>query len=243
VAKEKEITAYPLIMVKGAAGAPVQYDVNAVLDWKKYGWIGVTYHSNYAIAASIGLRYKNLAIGYAYDFGISNIKSYTGSSSEFLLRYTFGNNKQETPVAQIEPTDSLTENLLKKLMAKTDTSQAELDRLKAEVEKLKSSRSNTENLTENLMRLASRDDYMDENDSPIAPGYYVVIGAYNNKTNANKFKSANVIKGYSNTMLIQSKATKNFLVVVTKADKKAEGLYELEKYKIEYPDVWLLLLE
>ncbi|MGQ0828809.1 MAG: PorP/SprF family type IX secretion system membrane protein [Bacteroidota bacterium] len=246
VIKEKEITAYPLIMVKGASGAPFQYDVNAVLDWKKYGWVGVTYHSNYAVAASIGLRYKNLAVGYAYDFGIGKVKSYTGSSSEFLLRYTFSNKPEAAPVVQAEEpsTDSLTENLLRKLMAKTDTSQAEIDRLKAELEKLRSGKSGkSDNLTENLMRVASHDDYQDDSGQPINSGYYVVIGAFSTDINAGKFKAANVIKGYTNTMVIQSKQTKNYLVVVTKVDKKVDGLYEIEKYKVEYPDVWLLLLE
>lgn len=246
VVKEKEITAYPLIMVKGADGAPVQYDINAVLDWKKYGWVGVTYHSNYAVAASIGLRYKNLAIGYAYDFGIGTVKSYTGSSSEFLLSYTFSNKPEAPPVVQAEPTtDTLTENLLKKLMAKTDTSQAEIDRLKAELEKLKSGKAsnNGDNLTENLMRVASHDDYQDDAGQAINSGYYVVIGAFATDINAGKFKAANVIKGYTNAMVIQSKQTKNYLVVVTKVDKKVDGLYEIEKYKVEYPDVWLLLLE
>lgn len=246
VIKEKEITAYPLIMVKAAPGAPLQYDINAVVDWKKYGWVGITYHSNYAIAASIGLRYKNLAIGYAYDLGISQIKSYTGSSSEFLLRYTFGNNKPEAmPVVQTEEasTDSLTENLLRKLMAKTDTSQAEIERLKAELAKVKSGGSHTQNLTEQLMRVASHDDYQDENGAPISAGYYVVVGAFGTDINAGKFKSANLIKGYSNTMILQNKATKNFLVTVTRVDKKSDGLVEIDKFKIEYPDVWLLFLE
>jgi len=248
VVKEKEITAYPLIMVKGAQGAPFQYDINAVLDWKKYGWVGITYHSNYAIAASIGLRYKNLAIGYAYDLGIGQIKSYTGSSSEFLLRYTFGNNRspEAPPAVQTEEaaTDSLTENLLRKLMAKTDTSQAEIERLKAELAKVRSGNSNhSENLTEKLMRVASHDDYQDENGAPIVAGYYVVVGAFGTDINAGKFKSANLIKGYTNTMILQSKATKNYLVTVTRVDKKSDGLVEIDKYKVEYPDVWLLFLE
>ncbi|MCE9540175.1 MAG: PorP/SprF family type IX secretion system membrane protein, partial [Bacteroidetes bacterium] len=46
VSKEKAIIAYPLIMVRSVKGAPLQYDVNGVIDWKKIGWLGATYHSN-----------------------------------------------------------------------------------------------------------------------------------------------------------------------------------------------------
>lgn len=89
VDKEKEITAYPMIMFRYVKGAPFQFDINAVVDMKKMGWVGFTYHSSYALAISAGVRYKNLSLGYAFDLGMSKIKSYTGSSTEFLLGYTF----------------------------------------------------------------------------------------------------------------------------------------------------------
>ncbi len=89
VIKEKGITAYPLIMVRSVNGAPLQFDINAVVDWKKTGWFGITYHSGYAVAVSAGIRYKSLSLGYAYDIGMSKIKTYTGGSTEFLLGYTF----------------------------------------------------------------------------------------------------------------------------------------------------------
>ena len=89
IIKDKGITAYPLIMFRSVSGAPFQFDVNAVVDWKKTGWFGITYHSSYALAVSAGIRYKNLSLGYAYDLGMSKIKTYTGGSTEFLLGYTF----------------------------------------------------------------------------------------------------------------------------------------------------------
>ena len=33
--KEKEITAYPLVMFRYVKNAPFQYDINGVIDWKK----------------------------------------------------------------------------------------------------------------------------------------------------------------------------------------------------------------
>jgi type IX secretion system PorP/SprF family membrane protein len=89
VSKDKGITAFPLVMIRSVSGAPLQYDFNAVLDWKKTGWIGFTYHSSYALAISGGIRYKSLSLGYAYDLGMSKIKTFTGGSTEFLLGYVF----------------------------------------------------------------------------------------------------------------------------------------------------------
>lgn len=102
VSKEKEITAYPLIMVRSVKGAPLQYDINGVIDWKKIGWVGVTYHSNYAMAISAGVRYRSFSVGYAFDIGISKISSYTGSTSEFLLGYIFQNKKEEERFVKVE---------------------------------------------------------------------------------------------------------------------------------------------
>jgi type IX secretion system PorP/SprF family membrane protein len=88
---ESGLTAYPFVMVRSAFGTPVQYDISGIVDWKEYGWFGITYHSNFAVAASIGVRYKNLSVGYAHDFGVTEIRNYTGSTDEFLLSYRFGN--------------------------------------------------------------------------------------------------------------------------------------------------------
>jgi len=103
VVKEKQITAYPLIYIRAVKGAPFQYDINTVVDWKKTGWVGITYHSSYAVAISGGVRYKNFSLGYAYDIGISKVNAYTGSSTEFLLGYVFV--KKKAP-ATVVVTDS-----------------------------------------------------------------------------------------------------------------------------------------
>jgi type IX secretion system PorP/SprF family membrane protein len=251
VVKDKEITAYPLIFVSGAQGERLQYDVNAVLDWKKMGWIGVTYHSDYAVAASIGLRYKNLAVGYAYDFGISNVSKYTGASSEFLLSYTFGGGSRRSMDEPLVSTktdskDSLNDMMLAKLKTQADSNAAQLDRLKAELTKLKAgggAGEHTENLTENLMRTASSNDFVDDNGMSMGTGFYVVIGSFSSKDNANKFKEANVIKGYTKAGVIQNHKTKVYYVFVDKKDSQKDAEAEQVKYKNEYPDVWLQKLE
>lgn len=249
VVKEKEMTAYPMIMVRGASGAPVQYDIAGVFDWKKYGWVGVMYHSNYAVAASIGLRYKNLGIGYSYDFGIGKVRSYTGSTSEFLLSYTFGGGrKDEAPIVKEEPKDTLTDAMLAKLKAASDSNKADMDRLKAELMKLKGGANNqasgnTESLTESLMRTGSSTDFVDENGMGMSAGFYVIIGTFSNKTNAAKFKDANVIKGYNKTQVIQNHKTKVYYVYVDKIDKQPDAEAEQAKFKTEYPDVWIQKME
>jgi type IX secretion system PorP/SprF family membrane protein len=151
VSKEKAIIAYPLIMVRSVKGAPLQYDINGVIDWKKIGWVGVTYHSNYAMAISAGVRYRSFSVGYAFDIGISKISSYTGSTSEFLLGYIFQNKKEEDRFVKVEDpriniaalsgngneyNDSM-QLVNNQMKMNYDSSQVENKRLKEELEKTK----------------------------------------------------------------------------------------------------------
>lgn len=90
VLPEQGIKAYPLVVMRGVKGAPFQYDISAVADWKKHGWFALTYRSNYAVGISAGVRYKNLSVGYSHDFTVTKVRSYTGATHEFMLSYAFG---------------------------------------------------------------------------------------------------------------------------------------------------------
>ncbi|MGB3948395.1 MAG: PorP/SprF family type IX secretion system membrane protein, partial [Bacteroidia bacterium] len=137
VIKEKGITAYPLVMFRSVKGAPFQYDINGVVDWKNKGWFGLTFHSNYAFAISAGARYKNFIFGYAYDIGVNKVRSYLGTTSEFLLGYTFAERKKSPDLDELQDNndsllfskinkDSLQSLILAQLKAIADSNKAEL---------------------------------------------------------------------------------------------------------------------
>lgn len=265
IVKEKEITMYPLIMARYYTNSTLTYDVNAVIDWKKVGWIGGTYHSNNAVAVSAGLRYKNLSVGYAYDFGIGSTKSYTGASSELLLGFSFGKVKDnsEEELDQIkkqQEKDLVTDAAIQTLKEKSDTNLLEIARLKAELAQMKTERLNAPvptpstmdttggiskpvNSTENIMRTSTSNSFIDENGVFIKGGFYVVIGSFNNKENAMKLKKAYINKGHRKTQIVQNNQTKTYYVLAEKIDKQDQAETELMKYKKEYNDAWILKIE
>lgn len=243
VIKDKEITAYPLIVVRAAKGAPLQYDVNGIIDWKKIGWFGVSYRSAYAVGLSAGVRYKGLSVGYAYDMGIAGIKSYSGPTNEFLLGFTFGGGKSQeedqvsnAKLNEIDQKNAALQESINKLQTQGDTNTAEIAKVKGELENLKLE-------TRDIVRVNSKNDFADETGQSPEAGYYIVIGTFSSVDNATKMKAIHVTRGYSNAHVVQNTKTKLYHVYVIRALTKEDVLLELPKLRAEYPDAWIQKLE
>lgn len=94
-----KIDVVPSTLVKYVQGAPFQFDINVrgVLN-KKY-WIGASYRYNNAIAAMVGLNYKKLSFGYAYDYAMTDLKDYsTGGHEIFLSLRLFEKDEEKSSV-------------------------------------------------------------------------------------------------------------------------------------------------
>ncbi|TND07185.1 MAG: hypothetical protein FD123_3330 [Bacteroidetes bacterium] len=86
-----ELSLEPLAMVRWVPNTPVQYDINAILNWKNIGWLGLSYRSNYAVGTNLRVKlFNSLSAGYAYDVIITPLRTSGGVSHEFMLGYTFG---------------------------------------------------------------------------------------------------------------------------------------------------------
>jgi type IX secretion system PorP/SprF family membrane protein len=79
------IDVVPSALIKYVQGAPFQFDINVRGVLKKKYWLGVSYRYNNAIAAMIGLNYKNLSFGYSYDYTMTDINSYSSGGHEVFL--------------------------------------------------------------------------------------------------------------------------------------------------------------
>jgi type IX secretion system PorP/SprF family membrane protein len=130
VLPEQGIKAYPLVVMRGVKGAPFQYDISAVADWKKHGWFALTYRSNYAVGISAGVRYKNLSVGYSHDFTVTKIRTYTGATHEFMLSYAFGGeirkqlDKHESDIKSLQEASLQQKEEITALQARLDSLEA-----------------------------------------------------------------------------------------------------------------------
>jgi len=80
----------PSILLKAVKGAPFEYDLNL------NGWIqdviglGVSYRTHDALVGMFEIQISpQFRLGYTYDYLLSNLKTYSKGTHEFMLRYEF----------------------------------------------------------------------------------------------------------------------------------------------------------
>ena len=82
-----DIEIEPSLLIKGIKNAPFQFDINTKVIVKEFAWLGCSYRSMESIVALLGLEYKDIALGYSYDFTLTSIKKYSTGSHELFLAY------------------------------------------------------------------------------------------------------------------------------------------------------------
>jgi len=110
----EDIQLKPSFLLKDDRGGPTSLDLNAFLLFKDIVWVGGSYRTgvkmydksylqknlmyrNAAVAAVEVFPVPNLRVGYAYDFSVGPLQSYSGGSHEISVGFTF--NKQNIRMA------------------------------------------------------------------------------------------------------------------------------------------------
>ena len=78
-------------MLKATNGAPLSFDITANFLFNEKLWLGAAYRMNESAGAIGGIAdfqvSKQLRIGYAYEYPISDIRPYTSGTHEVLLMF------------------------------------------------------------------------------------------------------------------------------------------------------------
>jgi type IX secretion system PorP/SprF family membrane protein len=83
----------PSVFLK-SDGNTFQADINLLAKYNNKVWGGVTYRINDAVALLVGIAFKDIEIGYAYDIPTSRIA--TAGSMEIMARYRFKLEREKT---------------------------------------------------------------------------------------------------------------------------------------------------
>jgi type IX secretion system PorP/SprF family membrane protein len=86
----------PSVLMKSLKGAPVEFDYNMNAWLNKVVGFGLSYRTGDAVVGMFEVQVNpKFRLGYAYDFTISNLNTYTKwGTHELMLRYEFGRNQR-----------------------------------------------------------------------------------------------------------------------------------------------------
>ncbi|MFD1553931.1 hypothetical protein DNU06_14000 [Putridiphycobacter roseus] len=110
--KHDNLFVKPDILAIYSPNVPLHYSATLLAGHQKWGWLGATYKSDYAVAASIGFSFiENLKISMAYDIPIGAMASISNSNNfEIALFYQI---KQNKPAENNNFSEEKLENRLK----------------------------------------------------------------------------------------------------------------------------------
>lgn len=80
----------PSLLLKGTERSPFQVDINLKAFYMKNYWLGVSYRTQDAIIAILGVKVDKYYIGYAFDYTMSNIINYSSGSHEIMIGVNLG---------------------------------------------------------------------------------------------------------------------------------------------------------
>lgn len=81
----EKVVIIPSTLVKYTQGAPFQFDFNTRAVFNQRFWLGASYRYNNAVVALAGINYKNLSLGYAYDYTLTDLKDFSTGGHEVFL--------------------------------------------------------------------------------------------------------------------------------------------------------------
>jgi type IX secretion system PorP/SprF family membrane protein len=87
----------PSVLVKYINPLPVQFDLNAKLQYRDLAWIGASYRQNDGVAGMVGLNISNVMnVGYAYDHTTSQLNMFSRGTHEIMIGFILGNKYGDT---------------------------------------------------------------------------------------------------------------------------------------------------
>lgn len=181
--KDESLILTPDFLFRYIPGAPIQYDGSIMLEWTKLLWFSATYKSDYAVSFNLGFNILNsVQIGYSYEYVIGSLSQvYSAMNHEFMIGYTFKQGKEQ----EIDST-LIKENI--RLNKEVDRKNKQIEILLTEkISNLGNEKADTsgyDDKLKNSVRSVSEDKFKELDETESSAGYYVVVGAFWQKSGA-----------------------------------------------------------
>lgn len=88
----EDLSFLPSTMVRFVKNTPLNFDVNAKVQYRDNGWIGFSYRNSNSFAAMLGMNINStFSFGYSYDITTSHLKYGANGTHEVVLGILLGN--------------------------------------------------------------------------------------------------------------------------------------------------------
>ncbi|MEQ9063769.1 MAG: PorP/SprF family type IX secretion system membrane protein [Vicingaceae bacterium] len=252
----------PVLLTRITPASPFQFDLGVMGSYQKLVWLGFTYKHQYAIGTSVGgIINEKLYAGLSYDLIINDISGYSGSSTELLVGYIFGESEKEK-LAEAKRREELRNELdslrnkLKETSDQTDKNTKAIDSLGNEIQKV---RTDVDGAIEELKKNPPTgtgasvtpaipvgggdsefsNEYLDNKGEPLPKGFYIVVGSYSEQKWARQAKLKFINAGYAETDVLYNITNKFYNVFLSFTTSEEEARKNLRNARAEYPDAWL----
>jgi type IX secretion system PorP/SprF family membrane protein len=248
----------PFAMYRKSEMLPSIIELGAMFDYNDHFWIGGSYRIDYGGTGYMGVNIrKNMSFAYAYEFAGGQQMNLGNGSHELNFKVRFGKSKHKKKakiLAQAQPaTSSHTEPqvsftapvVLPSIIEKEpeeEIREAPLIGKKEEVKEVELRSSNPEEVTD--LEIEEIDDDRDPNfNKPkptFAPGYYVVLGAFEIYDNAISYsellnsKGINVDYGY-----VEDRGLYYIFYIHTANEDEASRIQQQFKQIDDFKDSWV----
>jgi len=267
LSRDKGILINPeVLVIYSFAGTPINYNFNLMFELEKIAWVGVAYKSDYAISFNLGINLvKNLKFGLAYDFQISSVAAYNSRpNGEIMLKYSIppkiqkveDNSALDNQIAENRRIMDSLNNVIR--VNKMDAENA-IQNLESENKVLEDSLAkwpkfiavinppgdttgkNPPIVVNTDIKSNSADHFVELSGKDTPNGYYVITGAFAEKTNADAL--VRKIKGkFPTARIILNKRNNLYYVLLYHSTEKGEGLayasYKAKEGLVE--ETWIL---
>lgn len=85
----------PSFLIKMSEQLKPQADIGATYIFNEDFWTGLAFRTSGAIITTVGVKYQNIYIGYAFDFTLQEIQRVTYGTHELNFAIKFGDNKRK----------------------------------------------------------------------------------------------------------------------------------------------------
>lgn len=258
--KEDDTYIMPLVLLRYMQGAPVQYDVNTMFNYKHLGWVALSYKNDYAVGFNFGWHVSPyISVGYATDYIINPLKSYAGFTHEMVLKFTLAKRKDETTriseyatMPQPEYHDTIGVHTKKNFINHDDphikaihhpdtTHNAPQNEHKDYIAKNPAKKDSVISHTSHpagakpyISALANK--IIDDKGNPVESGYYVIVASYKNEHDTAEKKKFRKL-GYK--MIFNSTKEWHY-IYLRKFSKLEEAVTERDNARKVFHHAWIL---